>query len=122
MSRNLGVNFVIENRPGASGSVGTEAIAKSAPDGYTIGYGKIGTLATNRFMIAKMAARQLAIHHDLLYATYLVTVWEALASAFWAGRPLQENLSNRSCSEKVHISTGRHCLQEILGLSGVNAT
>jgi len=54
MSRSLGVNFVIDNRPGASGMVGTEAVAKAAPDGYTIGYGNIGTLCTNRFMIAKM--------------------------------------------------------------------
>ena len=54
MSKSLGVNFVIDNRPGASATVGTEAIAKSAPDGYTLGYGNIGSLTTNRFMIAKL--------------------------------------------------------------------
>ena len=54
MARSLGVAIVIDNRAGASGSVGTEAIAKAAPDGYTIGYGNIGTLTTNRFMIAKL--------------------------------------------------------------------
>ena len=54
MAKSLGVNLVIDNRPGASGSVGSEAIAKAAPDGYTIGYGNIGTLTTNRFMIAKL--------------------------------------------------------------------
>jgi len=54
MAKSLGVNIVIDNRAGASGSVGTEAIAKAAPDGYTIGYGNIGTLTTNRFMIAKL--------------------------------------------------------------------
>jgi len=54
MAKSLGVNIVIDNRAGASGSVGTEAIAKAAADGYTIGYGNIGTLTTNRFMIAKL--------------------------------------------------------------------
>ena len=36
LSRLLGQPFVVENRGGAGGSVGTEAVAKSAPDGYTI--------------------------------------------------------------------------------------
>ena len=54
MAKGLGVAIVIDNRPGASATVGTEAIAKSAPDAYTIGYGNIGSLTTNRFMIAKL--------------------------------------------------------------------
>lgn len=36
-SQKLGQQFVIENRPGASGNLGADIIAKSAPDGYTIG-------------------------------------------------------------------------------------
>jgi tripartite-type tricarboxylate transporter receptor subunit TctC len=43
MSAGLGQPIVIENRAGAGGSVGLAAIAKSAPDGYTIGHGSIGT-------------------------------------------------------------------------------
>lgn len=37
MSEALGVPVVVENRPGAGGTVGSEAVARSAPDGYTIG-------------------------------------------------------------------------------------
>src|SRR5690606_21940276 len=37
MSETLGVPVVVENRPGASGNIGTSQIARSNPDGYTIG-------------------------------------------------------------------------------------
>lgn len=36
MSQLLGENIVVDNRPGAGGTVGTRAVAKSDPDGYTI--------------------------------------------------------------------------------------
>jgi tripartite-type tricarboxylate transporter receptor subunit TctC len=45
---------VIENRPGAGGNVGADAVAKSAPDGYTLVMGSIGTHATNGLMYATM--------------------------------------------------------------------
>src|SRR5262245_24172301 len=41
----LGQQMVIDNRAGAGGTVGTKALAKSEPDGYTIGLGYSGTLA-----------------------------------------------------------------------------
>lgn len=43
----LGQNVIVENKPGASGIPGTDAIAKAAPDGYTIGLSTIGPLAVN---------------------------------------------------------------------------
>ncbi len=47
MHRELGQPVIIENRAGAGGSIGTAAIAKAAPDGYTIGMGTASTLAIN---------------------------------------------------------------------------
>ena len=44
VSEKLGQPIVIDNRPGAGGVVGTTAVAKSAPDGYTIGAGATSTL------------------------------------------------------------------------------
>src|SRR3979411_2751553 len=41
----LGEKIVVDNRPGAGGTVGTKAVAKSEPDGYTIVLGYTGTLA-----------------------------------------------------------------------------
>ena len=52
MSRTLGQQIVIENRGGAGGSIATRQIAKSAPDGYTLGLGGTGTLAINPSLYA----------------------------------------------------------------------
>ena len=41
----LGQQIIIDNRPGAGGTVGTRQVAKSAPDGYTLVLGYTGTLA-----------------------------------------------------------------------------
>ena len=43
----LGTPVVIENKAGASGSIGVDAVAKAAPDGYTIGFAAISPLALN---------------------------------------------------------------------------
>jgi tripartite-type tricarboxylate transporter receptor subunit TctC len=45
MSELLGEKVVVDNRPGAGGTVGTKAVAKSEPDGYTLVLGYTGTLA-----------------------------------------------------------------------------
>ena len=50
----LGQPFVVENRPGASGNVGIDAVAKSPPDGYMIGGATVGHFSINQFLIAKM--------------------------------------------------------------------
>ena len=53
-ARHPGTNFVVENKPGASGNIGTDAIAKSVPDGSTIGISLGGPLAINTLLFAKL--------------------------------------------------------------------
>ncbi|MGH8687806.1 MAG: Bug family tripartite tricarboxylate transporter substrate binding protein [Burkholderiales bacterium] len=47
LSERLRQQIIIENRPGAAGNAGIDAVAKSAPDGYTLGLGAAGALAAN---------------------------------------------------------------------------
>ncbi len=54
LSQQLGQPVVVENRPGGALTIGIDAVAKAAPDGYTIGLGPIGALAITRHMVAKL--------------------------------------------------------------------
>jgi len=54
MAKALGQPVVVENRPGGALTIGIDAVAKAAPDGYTIGVGPIGALAITRHMVAKL--------------------------------------------------------------------
>ena len=52
MGKTLGQQIVIENRGGAGGTIATRAVAKAAPDGYTLVIGGTGTLAINPTLYA----------------------------------------------------------------------
>ena len=50
LSRTMGQQFFVENRGGAGGNIGTEIVARAAPDGYTLTMGTNGTHVLNQFM------------------------------------------------------------------------
>ena len=54
MSKSLGQPVIVENRAGAGGNTGADAVAKSAPDGYTLLMSSAGILTANQFLYAKM--------------------------------------------------------------------
>lgn len=55
MAGALKTSIVVENVGGAGGSIGLQRVARSAPDGYTIGFGTVGTHAANMLLYAKPA-------------------------------------------------------------------
>lgn len=54
MSKSLGQQVVIDNRPGAGGNIGAEIVHKSPPDGYTLLMCTVGTHAINQSLYSKM--------------------------------------------------------------------
>jgi tripartite-type tricarboxylate transporter receptor subunit TctC len=54
MSETFGQPVIVENRPGASGNIGTDYLAKSAPDGYTLGIAPNQTVAVNPVLYRKL--------------------------------------------------------------------
>jgi len=55
----LGQPVIVDNKPGAAGILGTEAVVKAAPDGYTLLVGSSGTLAINPSLYSKLSYQPL---------------------------------------------------------------
>jgi tripartite-type tricarboxylate transporter receptor subunit TctC len=54
LGKELGQQIIVDDRPGGALTIGLDLVAKSPPDGYTIGMGPIGALAITRHMVAKL--------------------------------------------------------------------
>jgi tripartite-type tricarboxylate transporter receptor subunit TctC len=51
--KQMGQQIVIDNRPGGAQTIGTEMVVRATPDGYTIGYANVVTLAINKALLPK---------------------------------------------------------------------
>ena len=76
LAQELGQPVIVDNRPGASGSIGSDAVAKAAPDGYTIGMATITTHAINPAVFKKLPYD---VMRDLAPITRLVSVPNVVA-------------------------------------------
>ncbi|KQX22294.1 Bug family tripartite tricarboxylate transporter substrate binding protein [Variovorax sp. Root434] len=77
MSAGLGQPIIIDNKPGAAGIIGTDAVAKSAPDGYTIVLGLSNSLMTNEFLYEKLpydTQRDLTLVYQIAMAPLVLVV------------------------------------------------
>jgi tripartite-type tricarboxylate transporter receptor subunit TctC len=54
LSRQMGQQLVVDNRPGGAGTIGMDMMVRAVPDGHTIGFGTILTLAINRSVLPKL--------------------------------------------------------------------
>src|SRR5258708_4201806 len=84
LSELLGQPIVIENRGGAAGTIGMEVAARSAPDGYTLALGNVGSTAINPGVFTN-----LSINHfrDFIPGTPVLDVPVARGRAASRGRP-----------------------------------
>ena len=71
LSELLGQPIVVENKPGAAGNIGAEYAAKSAPDGYTVFLGNVGSVAINPGVYPKLSINPLK---DLIAVGQVVDV------------------------------------------------
>jgi len=79
----LGQPVVIDNRPGSAGIVGTEIVAKAAPDGYTLMMGTIGNIAISPALYRNLAydpLRDFAPVTQLASAAYMLLTHPSIAA------------------------------------------
>jgi tripartite-type tricarboxylate transporter receptor subunit TctC len=76
LATQMGVAFIVENKPGGSYVPGTMDIVRAAPDGYTLGYGNIVSLAINRSLLPSVPYD---VERDLTLVSSCVRVFNMLA-------------------------------------------
>jgi tripartite-type tricarboxylate transporter receptor subunit TctC len=78
LAAQLGQPVVVENKSGVGGVVGVDAVAKSAPDGYTLGFAGAAALSTAQFMMASMPFDP---QKDIALVTLVTRVPEVLVAS-----------------------------------------
>ena len=86
LSDQMGTSVVVENKAGAGGSIGMDAVAKSAPDGYTIGFSSTSPLTLNPHVkVHYDPQRDIAPVMSVMYSPVIV-----VATSSFAGKSFQD--------------------------------
>lgn len=114
MSEGLGQQVVVENRPGGAATIGMDAVAKSAPDGYTLGMANL-TFSINPILFKKMpfdSERDIALVSHVSTVPFLVAVHPSLPSksikeliALARARPGELNYSSSGQASATQMAT-----------------
>src|SRR5277367_447101 len=73
LSQRFGQNFIVENRPGATGNIAAGAEARAAPDGYTLLIGTVGPIVNNKFIY-----KDLDFNPDRAFAPIVLLAYSTL--------------------------------------------
>jgi tripartite-type tricarboxylate transporter receptor subunit TctC len=113
-SEAFGQPFVVDNRPGAGGNIGAELVAKSAPDGYTLLMGTVGTHAINPSLYTNMPYDHVKDFAPVFLAAGVPNVLEVNPSlpvhsvaelvAYAKANPGKLNFASSGSGTSIHLS------------------
>ena len=113
LSVSTGQQFVVENRTGAGGTIGTEAVVRSPPDGYTINFGSTSSLAGSPNLYSKLSydlMRDLAPVTQVATASIMLAMHPSVPAksmreliALARARPGQINFASSGNGSSLHL-------------------
>lgn len=114
ISADLGQSVVVENRPGAGGALGTEQVARAAPDGHTVLYGTQGTMAANPHLYRSLRyvpARDFTPIHAMFASPNIILVppsrpYQTLADlvAYGKANPGRLTMASAGAGTATHLA------------------
>jgi tripartite-type tricarboxylate transporter receptor subunit TctC len=114
LGNQLGQPIVVDNKPGAGGSIGTALVAKSRPDGYTIGLGSTATMAINRALYKNLAYDPLK---DFVSVIKLASTPNVLVVPSSSSAGNVQDLRRLMSGKKLHFSSpGNGTTQHLAGV------